>query len=292
MSQLHRHDAPAMTGSFRRPLRLAALAAGLLAVSGCAQSSGERASGERASGERGPVRAVNRVVYLATTGEAPGDRTPYVDINGRHRLGRAAPALDVPRFRPAVTPADKAQNPQLKALQDLYAALRQRLSDRDDEVQFRQRSMVLHVEQFTQALSVLRLAPGDPLPPFDKKFRDRMAAIKSAIAALRADLIRLNGVLLRLDINLRAGTVVQQRIQQAPNSALQAALAKAIAASLKSGFGLRARSHKLLADFVEWITGQEQALEHLETQVAKRGSAPSGPRTLREIIHRETLLNR
>ena len=282
MSQSHHQHALPLAGSIRRPFALATAVAALLAAAGCAQPQAKRT----------PASTFNRVVYLATTGEAPGDKTPYVDINGRDRLGRAAPSLSVPRMRPAVTPADKAPNAQLKGLKDLYAALRQRLSDRDDEVQFRQRSMALHVDEFTKALMVLRLQPGDPLPPFDKKFRDRMAAIKAAIAALRADLIRLNGVLLRLDVNLRAAVVVQQRIQRAPNSVLQAALAKAIAASLKSGFSLRARSHKLLADFVEWITGQEQALEHLETQVAKRGSTPSGPRTLREIIHRETLLNR
>ena len=226
MSRPHNIHVFPPTGLPRRPLAVAAVVALALAAAGCAQQTAKRS----------PAGAANRIVYLATTGEAPGDKTPYVDINGRDRLGRAAPALDVPRFRPAAPPADKAPNRQLTSLKALYAALRQRLSDRDDEIQFRQRSMALHVDQFAETLAVLRLEPGDPLPPFDKTFRDRMAAIKAAIASLRADLIRLNGVLLRLDLNLRAAVEVQRRIKAAPNSAMQAALAKAIAASLKAGF--------------------------------------------------------
>ena len=267
----------------RRALPLLA-AAVLLATGGCAKRSQPRSAGSTA----------DRVIYLATTGEAPGDKTPYVDVTGRARLGRSAPALNLPRFRPAVTPTDKPAGKQMAALKDLYAAVRQRLSDRDDEVQFRQRSMGLHLKEFTNALTDLRLRPGDPLPPYDKKFRDRMKITQDVMAALRADLIRLNGVLLRLDQNLRAATVIRARIRQvgAAGGKLQAALAKAIAASLKSGFGLRQQARTKMANYVEWITGQEHALEHLDKQVAARGSAPSGPATMRDIIHRPSVLNR
>jgi hypothetical protein len=271
----------------RQPLRRALpflAAAVLLAAGGCAKTSQPRSAGS----------AADRVIYLATTGEAPGDKIPYVDVAGRARLGRAAPALDLPRFRPAVTPADKPAGKHMAALKDLYESVRQRLSDRDDEVQFRQRNMDLHLKEFSTALDDFRLLSGDPLPPYDKKFRDRMKISKDAMAALRGDLIRLNGVLLRLDQNLRAARVIQARILQvgAAGGKLQAALAKAIAATLKSGFGLRQWARTKMADYVEWITGQEHALDHLDKQVAARGTARSGPATMRDIIHRRTVFNR
>ena len=257
----------------------------MLAAAGCAK---------REAGTPSPRGAADRVIYLATTGEAPGDKTPYVDVTGRHRLGVPAPALGLPRFRPAVTPVGEPRGARMVRLKGLYEAVRQRLSDRDDEVQFRQRSMVLHLGEFNKAVAGLRLSPGDPLPPYNDEFRKVMKEARDAMAALRADLIRLNGVLLRLDVNLRAAVTIQRSLGQvgAAGGKLQAALAKAVAASLKSGFALRRQARGRMASYVEWMTGQEQALEGMEKQVAARGSAPSGPATMRDLIHRKTVLNR
>ncbi len=282
---------PGLPAPIRRRAQVATVlvAVGAMALTGCAK----REPASPGSGGSGGS-AVDKVIYLATTGEAPGDKTPYVDVTGRHRLGRPAPVFDLPRFRPAVTPLDDARGPRMVRLKALYGAVRQRLSDRDDEVQFRQRSMALHQGEFNDALGKFRLSPGDPLPPNGKEFREQMKKTKDAMAALRADLIRLSGVLLRLDVNLRAAVTIQRRLGKvgATGGTLQAALTKAVAASLKSGFTLRRRARAKMADYVEWITGQEQALDGLEKQVAARGSAPSGPATMRDIIYRKSVLNR
>lgn len=304
----------------RRAAASAALLLGAVVLAGCGASNG---SGGASGG-------ADRVLFLATTGEAPGARTPFTGYAGRERLARLAPALTLRRARPANVPPDPYAPPgspgqalptaptdptaepktprpriqrsragtRLNRLRELYIGVRQRFSDRDDEVQFQQRVLRLNVRDHKQARRPLLIRPGDPLPSNDPEFRTSVKTFRDSIARIRGTLVRLNGVLLRLDENLRAGAVILRALQRArewrgdepKDRTLHEALVKAMQTSLGRAAGLRRNAGALLGNYIEWLISQEQGVDELVRQVTGASGSNGSIQTLKQILTRKTLI--
>jgi chromosome segregation ATPase len=255
-------------------LCLAAAALGALSLGGCKTTS------------------LDDATFFAFAGEVPGSRTPYVDYETATRLAKGPPHLRLVSFRPAVTPAGAATGETARLRTD-FANIRQQLSDRDDELRLRRRSLILYAAQYAKAKATLQFIPGDPLPAYDARFRGRIRAAQTALTNLEGDLTKMSGTLSALDGELRTAGAVAARARalsaQPPEAGtdlkLRAALATAADTTLKAGRQLAAETRRDLGMFVVYISEQREALNRLEAHVR----AAKGPTQLEKFRATETV---
>lgn len=254
-------------------LTLAAVALAAVSLSGC--------------------KTIDDATFFAFAGETPGSRTQFVDYTVATRLAKGPPTLRLVSFRPALTPLGEATG-ETSAVRTDFANVRQQLSDRDDELRFRRRSLVLYGREYAKTQGELKLPPGDPLPAYDAGFRQRMRAAHAALNNLEGDLTKMNGSLARLDGNLRAAGAIAARAQALAASAPEAgteptirpALATAATTTLAAGRRLAAETRSNLAAYVEYISGQREALNRLDSQV----QAARGPTRLEKFRATKTVV--
>ncbi len=258
--------------SFRLPLAAAALA--LLSLGGC--------------------KTVDDATFFAFAGEVPGSRSPFVDYDIAARLAQGPPALRLISYRPAVAPDGKAVG-ETAQVRTAFANVRQQLSDRDDELRFRRRSLVLYGIEYVKSLKELRYNPGDPLPAYNSEFRGYIRGAHAALNNLEGDLAKMNGTLARLDGNLKTADAVAARartLASAPpetgtDPGLRAALAKAAETTAKVGHMLATQTRNDLGAYVVYISRQREALNRLDRQVhSARGPTPMEKfRATKTLVH-------
>lgn len=243
-------------------LTLAAVALSAAALSGC--------------------KTIDDATFFAFAGETPGSRTPFVDYTVATRLAKSPPGVRLISFRPALTPLGAATG-ETAAVRTAFANIRQQLSDRDDELRFRRRSLTLYGQEYSKAQAELRQPPGDPLPAYNEDFRQEMRNAHAALNNLEGDLTKMNGTLVRLDANLGTADDVAKRAQAlaaggpeaGTDPTIRPALATAAATTLAAGRKLAAETRNNLAAHVEYISRQREALNRFDAQVqAARGPTP------------------
>lgn len=255
----------ALSGAPRRLLAAAAIALPLAACGG----------------------GLDRITYLATTGEAPADGTRYVDVTGRDRLGRAPPALPGTRYAPEPVPGagkkdEKASVAQIgetvEGLTAAYANTRKALSDIDELYQLRRQSLRLYTREYLVATRKVNLQHGDPLPKDDTALSAAVVEMRSAIALMRGDLLKMHNLLVRLDGAGLGALALSRRVAatkpEAPGDAkriadLKAALDKSIANARK----LAIEGRTEVGAYVEYLSGQETTIGKLEDQLKNAKSA-------------------
>ncbi len=254
--------------NIRRPVRpvlrsATLMAAGALALfaAGCAQ--------------------VDKVAFLATTGEAPGQRTRYVDIGGPDRLGKNPPRLSGRRYAPQPVPgAGKADesaaaariSEPVTALTAQYARIRQTLVDMDDGYQLRRASLYGFARTYVAISQKITLRPGDPLPENQTEIKKTIAEMRQAIGAMRGDLLKMHNLLVRLDGTGLTAIALSRQVAAtrpaAPGDAKRLAdLKAALDKSIVSARALAVDGRKEVGAYVEYLTGQESSIAKLEDQL-------------------------
>lgn len=244
-----------------------------------------------------------RVSYIALTGEAPGARPAYIDLLDEHPLGLAPPDLGGAVFRPPPVPEGEASETpdgrQVAALKRTYEQLRLRLSDRDDALQFRRRSIRVALGAYVSATERLRLQHGDPLPPYDEALRGRIADARQALAEVRADLLQFGNVHQGGEADIRAADAVlaRGRAVQAgatagsPDGELADALVAALERARQTASALVAATAEDMARLVVYVDGQEQSLDNFERQARAAGTGGDEGYTPPAILRRRSILD-
>ncbi len=210
------------------------------------------------------------MVFIALAGEAPGDKPLYTGFTASARFARPHPAVAERVYRPAQLPDGPAG-----AAADAARAARQAMSDRASDYELRARYLRLNAEEFQAAALPLKPAVGQPLPADDGTSQSRIAAVRRAMTRIQADVLSINGVVLRADqTKAQAERALAAVRAGAGTAALAAPLAEGIAGMdrlLKDG-------DALVAAYVEWMADQRTALDALEDEI-RRGTA-AGPALL------------
>lgn len=207
-------------------------------------------------------KTADRAVFLTFAGEAPADRTLFMEFAGAQRLGRQPPSIPTTRYPPSSSPEIKREDGS--SMMHAYDWVRQALSDRDDEFQFRRQSLTLSVTAYLKAASELDLAAGDPLPNLDAAFEAHMKAARAALNEIEDDIFKLNKLVVLIQRDLETGRSVAARAVE-----LNSVLATVASASINTAENLLTAVSKIAAEYVEYINGQRDALNRLETQVVK-----------------------
>lgn len=256
------------SGAARRALSAALLFATAIAVAGCSESP-------------------RNMTFRLLAGEAPGERPGFVPLEGRERLGNAPPPVAARRFRPAPEPEGKpAAGPRQAAVAQIaasYARFRQALSDRDDEAQFRRRTVRVEAGAYLRGVAGLAPNTGDPVPPNTPAIQARLQAADEALARLRAEVLRLHGAALRNDRDRRPGADIRAAIDAVgkdsrlspANRSLLKLYRDAIDKSEKTSLAMSELVKTAVANYLEYLSGQQAALENLRRQITT-GQAPAG----------------
>jgi hypothetical protein len=224
---------------------------------------------------------VDRVAYLATTGERPADRTRYVDIGGPDRLGKAPPPLSGARHAPEPVPGadkkdDKAPAAPIgaaaEALTAAYAKTRQALTEIDDGYFVRRQSLRLYGGEYLSLARRIVLRPGDPLPADQKTIKETLDTMGKAIALMRGDLLRMHNILIQLDgVGLQAIALSKEVAAAQPTAAGDAKriaeLKTALDKSIVKARALAIEGRREIGAHIEYLTGQETSIGNLEDQL-------------------------
>ncbi len=235
---------------------MAALLAAGGAVTGCAEA--------------------DRVVFIALAGEAPGDKPLYTGFTASARFGRPNPAIVEKVYRPPLLPDGPTG-----AAADSARAVRQALSDRAGDYELRARYLRLNAEEFQVAALPLKPSVGQPLPPDDSASQARIAAVRQAMTRIQADVLSLNGVVLRADQTKALAERVLAAVKA--GGAGTAALVTPLTEGIANIDRLLKDGDALVAAYVEWMADQRTALDALEDEI-RRGAA-TGP----AILQRDSL---
>lgn len=212
-----------------------------------------------------------RVVYLALAGEAPGDKPLYTGFTASARFGRPHPRFVESTYRPPQLP-DAPTGPAT----DAARGARQAMSDRASDYELRARYLRLAAEEFQAAALPLKPTVGQPLPADDAASRSRLAAVRQTMTRIQADVLSLNGIVLRAD---QTKAIAERALAAVTAAGTGAA---PLAAPLREGIANIDRLLKdgdaLVAAYVEWMADQRTALEALEDEI-RRGAA-TGPAIL------------
>ncbi len=224
-------------------------------------------------------KASDRAVFLTFVGEAPTDRTLFTEFAGAQRLGRQPPGIPTTRYPPSISPDTRREDGS--SMMHAYDRVRQALSDRDDEFQFRRQSLTLFVAAYLKAASELDLAAGDPLPNPDAAFEADMKAARAALNEIEGDVFKLNKLVVLIQRDLEAARSVAARALER-----NSVLATVASASINTAENLVAAVSEVAAEYVEYIDGQRDALSRLEAQVVKA----TGADNVWAIQSRDTLI--
>jgi hypothetical protein len=234
--------------------------------------------------EGGPLKAVHKGMFIATTGTTPASRAQYREIAGSERIGRPPPALPTARYRPGVLPPGDPQKGRAgEALGGLIAdfgALRQRLSDRDDEFAAQRRRLNRNLRRYLEKAGGVKLQPGDPLPAYDEAYRLKLKDLRDILARVTADTALVNNTVQLAGPLVRAARAQRRRAAAfaagtgltGRNKVLAAGLVKALDASIKAAVLLDKDANVLLGKLIEYTAGQRRGLDRLERQVRTRGT--------------------
>lgn len=224
---------------------------------------------------------VDRVAFLATTGERPADRTRFVEIDGPNRLGKSPPVLLATRYAPEPVPGagkkdEKAAVARISGPVEgataAYAKTRRALVNIDDGFHLRRQSLRLYSGEYLAAARRITLQHGDPLPANPAALNASIAAMRKALGAMRGDLLKMHNILIRLD-----GAGLQAMAQAAQAAAIRptaAGDAKRLAdlkiaydKSIAKARALAIQGRKEIGSYVEYLSGQESSLARLEDQI-------------------------
>jgi hypothetical protein len=229
---------------------LALLSAGGTGLSGCADA--------------------DRVAYLALAGEAPGDKPLYTGFTASVRFGRPPPAIGEKVYRPPQLP-DGPTGPAA----DQARLVRQAMSDRASDYELRARYLRLNAVEFATAAQPLKPAVGQPLPPDDQASQARFVALRQAMTRIQADVLSLNGIVLRTDQTKAQAERALAAVRANPGAA---DLVKPLTEGITNLDRLLKDGDALVAVYVEWMGDQRTALDALEDEI-RRGTA-AGPAIL------------
>ncbi|MYB12685.1 MAG: hypothetical protein F4X42_05445, partial [Rhodospirillaceae bacterium] len=216
--------------------------------------------------------AEHRTLFRTLAGEAPSLRTPHADPPGAPRLGTPPPAAPEGRFprRSGRTPA-----PEGTAVADAHVRVWRALANRDDELELLVRSLGLHAGDYAAAAGPLMRGLGDPLPADDARTRARMAAARTALDGIDADLAKLNALILRIERDRIAARRVAAAAQNGKGGEKaggkdggKGALAEAAAATDAAAARLLAAVRSYAGRWLVHVSGQRAALDRLAAQVA------------------------
>jgi len=236
-------------------IALAAISAAGGALTGCAEA--------------------DRVVYLALAGEAPGDNPLYTGFTASARFGRPSPLIAEKVYRPPQLP----EGPTGPAADQARAA-RQAMSDRASDFELRARYLRLNAGEYAVAATPLKPSVGQPLPPVDTATQARIAAVRQAMTRIQADVLSLNGVVLRTD---QTKAQAARALAAARASGGGEALVKPLADGIENLDRLLKDGDALVAAYVEWMADQRTALDALEDEI-RRGVAVGPALLQRESI--------
>lgn len=240
---------------------------------------------------------VQSTVFLATAGERPGERQPYVTELGAERVGRTPPALGRDYFRPVArtqvartdtaTPAGRV----LTQANNQAALFARRLSDTDDSLQFRRSALQIYFNDYVVLIERMRLQPGDPLPESNRQFDDRVVELKSLLQKMQGETVRMSGLAIATEADIETARNVGDAIRAAAGAAgtsdadrqALTALDREIAANAETAGKLVEQIRRDLARLVEYTEGQFAAVSDMQQQVIAAKGAPR-PKWLRDTI--------
>lgn len=218
-----------------------------------------------------------RYTYIALVGEAPGDKPLYTGLSPSARLARPAPGIPEATFRPPLLPDGPTG-----ATAEAARAARQTLSDRASDYELRVRYLRLNADEFLAAVTPLKPAVGQPLPPDDARTQARLTAARQALARVQGDVLSIYGIVQRSEQSKAQAERALAAVRAGgPGLApLAGSLGEGIAGIEK----MMQAGDRLVAAFVEWMGDQRTALDTLEDEI-KRGVA-AGP----AILSRESII--
>ncbi len=239
----------------------------------------------------------DRTVLFALAGERPGDHPLYPGTSASIRLGAEAPRMTDKLYRIPPLPAGEP-GPALARLAHSAGLARQALADREHEYDLRRRDLLINSLDYAAIVQPLVPAVGSPLAPNNPATQSRLGAVKQAVARIGADIVALNGILLRQQhakgVAERVAVAARQRSAQPGLTDAQRTLAQrtgvSLADSIAAAESMIKDGEKLVADYADWLVVQRGALETVEIEIAQ-GSAtpPPGPARL---FSRQTLFGR